>query len=150
LSYETTFADESTFLDDLADEDNPFNNSEPSGSAEAANKIEPSNSSESSKLEKAINYLRDELELPGSQDTSTLLGIPIYLGHGMEDEKVPTVQGQEAQELLQLLGFDVEFRRYDGLGHWYSPAMLHEIIQFLQRKTDIVPNEGSPEGGGAS
>lgn len=135
---------------DIEDEDNPFDDSEPSVFAEAANEIEHSNSSDTSKLEKAVNYLRDELELPEGQASSTPLDIPIYLGHGTEDVKVPTTQGEEAQALLQLLGFDVEFRRYDGLGHWYSPDMLHDIVQFLQRKTGIKPSEGSSAEVGAS
>ena len=137
--------------DDLEDEDNPFGDCGPSISADAANHIESPNFSETSKLEKASSYLRNELGIaPEGQPSSTPLEIPIYLGHGTEDEKVPTVQGQEAQELLQVLGLDVEFQRYDGLGHWYSPDMLHDIIQFLQRKTGIKPYEGSTEDVGTS
>ena len=37
-----------------------------------------------------------------------------------------------AAELLRLVDVDVEWKQYEGLGHWYSEGMLRDVVQFLQ------------------
>ena len=43
--------------------------------------------------------------------------IPLFLGHGAEDEKVPFDQGKDARDLMKCLGMDVEWKEYEGLAH---------------------------------
>ena len=57
--------------------------------------------------------------------------IPIFLGHGVLDEKVPVGLGREAAHCLRTLGATVEMKEYEGLGHWYSGRMLADIVRFL-------------------
>lgn len=84
-------------------------------------------------IQEAIDQLREEAELPqGSPSSLSFQSVPVFLGHGSEDEKVKFEDGHKAAELLKLLGMEVTFRRYDGLGHWYSPEMLGHIISFLR------------------
>lgn len=106
--------------------------------------------SQDSNLGKAVKYLRDELELDNADKntSNSLLEIPLFLGHGMEDPKVPVRLGEDANRLLGLIGFNVDFRLYDGLGHWYSSAMLQDILNFLEKnkrqaysKPNRVPGE---------
>jgi predicted esterase len=62
--------------------------------------------------------------------------IPVFLGHGTLDEKVPQAIGRDARDCLGLLGVDVTWRLYGGLGHCYSEEMLGDIIKFLRRNLD--------------
>ena len=55
----------------------------------------------------------------------------IFLGHGPEDEKVPIDMGHKAADFLLSSGFDVVFKEYNGLGHWYSSEMLADIVAFV-------------------
>lgn len=122
----------------LEGEENPFDDTG-TGTSISATESNLSSPSDGLKLQKAVRYLREELQLIAGPPSSTALQIPVYLGHGSDDEKVPTTLGQEAKEFLQILGFDVEFQLYKGLHHWYSPEMLRDIILFLHDKTGIQP-----------
>lgn len=42
---------------------------------------------------------------------------------------------REASSCLEALGVDVRWREYEKLGHWYSEAMLSDIVEFLREKT---------------
>ncbi|KAL8935695.1 MAG: hypothetical protein Q9211_004560 [Gyalolechia sp. 1 TL-2023] len=83
----------------------------------------------------AIAFLRDELDMPANGPTLTFKRIPLFLGHGVEDEKVPVRLGREAVSCLKHLGASVEWREYEGLGHWYSGAMLHDLVNTLKNVT---------------
>jgi predicted esterase len=91
-----------------------------------------------SKLEHAIEWLGGELER--SRDATQrcngaeLEKTPVFLGHGHEDEKVPLQLGSLASDCLKELGFDVRWREYPGLAHWYSSDMLHDIVVFLNER----------------
>ncbi|CAK3799082.1 Acyl- thioesterase [Lecanosticta acicola] len=91
---------------------------------------------EKSSLQEAIEYLREELEISGSdaspESTAT---VPRFLGHGTEDDRVPIKLGREAAQLLRRLELNVSFKEYEGLGHWYSPQMLTDIIEFIESST---------------
>ena len=82
--------------------------------------------------EQAMDYLREELEIPKRLDTLHIRNIPIFLGHGTEDEKVPLSRGREAVSCLRSLGADISLREYGGLGHWYSGQMLQDVVAFLK------------------
>lgn len=60
--------------------------------------------------------------------------IPIFMGHGTEDEKVGIEVGREAKNCLDLLEAGVKMVEYEGLGHWYSDKMLDDIFEFLGEK----------------
>lgn len=94
-----------------------------------------------SNLKRAVKYLREELELEtANRDaSSTVLMTPVFIGHGKEDPQVPIRLGEEANDLLRLIGLKVDFRLYDGLGHWYSSEMLQDIVGFFEQKTNVKP-----------
>ena len=113
------------------DETDPFSTSNGSGS-------EDDNATQSN-IDTALEFLREELDLPKPQETTdSLLRIPVFLGHGTEDEKVPIELDRKAQALFNTLGFDVCYNEYQNLGHWYSGQMLADIIEFLTRKTAVA------------
>jgi predicted esterase len=87
-----------------------------------------------SKLEKAVVWLREELDVPETGDESSppILSIPIFMGHGIKDEKVPLRFGRLAVEFLRGLGPNVQWNEYEELGHWYSEDMLRDVVQFLR------------------
>ena len=87
-----------------------------------------------SPVDQAIRYLRDELDLPEMSDCHPFQRIPIILGHGVDDEKVPVGLGEEATSCVRSLQGRVEFKRYERLGHWYSGAMLRDIANFVRER----------------
>lgn len=94
------------------------------------------------KFEKAVGWLREELQVEdigGQQSESPAIqSIPVFMGHGSDDEKVPSAFGKLANEFLGSLDVDVNWKEYDGLGHWYSEDMLRDIVCFLKGKKGIV------------
>jgi predicted esterase len=89
-----------------------------------------------SKFEKAVDWLREELGI--SQDDggvdeqcSPLQSIPVFMGHGRDDEKVPCYIGKLAADFLSGIDVNVTWRDYAGLGHWYSAAMLRDVVSFV-------------------
>lgn len=85
--------------------------------------------------QRAVTWLREQLDLPALQLPSDLLPVhrtPIFLGHGGQDEKVSIVLGRRASECLSELGASVCWKEYDDLGHWYSSEMLNDLLRFLQ------------------
>ncbi|KAG7289394.1 hypothetical protein NEMBOFW57_005765 [Staphylotrichum longicolle] len=84
---------------------------------------------------RVVKVLREMLELEGGgrrvNSRPKAFDTPIFLGHGTEDDKVPVVRGRGAAECLRAAGMRVEWREYNGLGHWYSADMLTDIASFL-------------------
>lgn len=92
----------------------------------------------------ASSRLRSELHLPpgAHPPIQHLHELGVFLGHGVEDEKVPVSLGREASNLLSDLGMKVSWKEYEGLGHWYSSEMLFDIVEFLQHQLyDPAPSE---------
>jgi len=59
---------------------------------------------------------------------------PIFLGHGVMDEKVSVRLGEEARDGLKGLGCDVQWKAYEELGHWYKvPDEIDDVVVFLGR-----------------
>ncbi len=93
-------------------------------------------------IEIAIEHLRAELDLPNTRANEDTvndanehrrpLEIPVFLGHGVNDDKVPFKYGKELATLLQKMGIGVKWKEYEGLGHWYSADMLRDVVTFLQ------------------
>lgn len=85
----------------------------------------------------AIDWLREQLEMPPSSTLRPpVQATPLFLGHGDLDEKVPIVLGRDASDCLRTLGVDVTWREYEGLEHWYSPAMLRELLDFVRSEAN--------------
>ena len=108
--------------------------------------------------EQAVEWLREEIDLPTSSTASmkavemstsgtspsTLLPfqqIPTFLAHGTEDEKVPVQLGRDARDCLVSMEIDLGWREYEGLGHWYSGPMLGDLVEFLVTKTEFSEAE---------
>jgi predicted esterase len=95
---------------------------------------------DNSLISRALESLREEIEFPEPASGTLasklkLQGIPLFLGHGTEDEKVPFELGKAAARCLEAMDVDVEWVEYSNLGHWYSGEMLKDMIDFLQGHT---------------
>lgn len=87
------------------------------------------------RLGQALGWLRDELEMSIEStvyNDISIRHIPIFIGHGTADEKVPYDFGKQAYDFLSGLGGHCRWYEYQDLGHWYSPEMLRGIVSFLQ------------------
>jgi predicted esterase len=88
------------------------------------------------KFHKTVAWLCEELEMTHDHqkdyDASSLQSIPVFMGHGTEDDKTPSDFGRLAAELLESVDVDVTWKEYNGLGHWYSAEMLGDIVEFLK------------------
>lgn len=95
----------------------------------------------------AVAWLKEELDLAS---VSSLLAseaasipapalpfqrTPIFLAHGTDDDRVDIRFGEEASACMTMLGAEGVWREYKGLEHWYSGAMLGDLVDFLREKT---------------
>ena len=83
----------------------------------------------------AVKWLKSELDEQGKTEELRFREIPLFLGHGMEDDRVCVCLGREAASFLKLLGVNVVMKEYDGLGHWYSGDMLNDLVGFVRLQT---------------
>ncbi|OAA68635.1 Phospholipase/carboxylesterase/thioesterase [Niveomyces insectorum RCEF 264] len=96
---------------------------------------------------RAIAWLREEIA-PANHAHSTaartrtiLADIPIFLGHGTEDQKVSIVLGREASSCLHDLGAGVCWKEYEALAHWYSGDLLQDMVRFIQAESKWAHQE---------
>lgn len=85
----------------------------------------------------AVSWLRDELQLNKvtlSDKTPIFQEIPIFLGHGIEDDRVSIILGRKASQCLAELKGRVCWNEYRGLGHWYSGDMLRSLVDFIYKE----------------
>ncbi|KAF7544931.1 hypothetical protein G7Z17_g9566 [Cylindrodendrum hubeiense] len=84
---------------------------------------------------KAQTFERDLLSLSylkraTKERTSCLT--PVFLGHGSVDEKVPCVLGESAAKVMRDSGYQVDWKCYEGQGHWYKiPDEIDDIVSFI-------------------
>ncbi|KAG8412955.1 hypothetical protein J3458_013378 [Metarhizium acridum] len=114
---------ESAVQDDV-DSDDPF--ARPGESQDATEQASPV---------KAQVVERDLLGLPlldcPSQE-KTACQTPVFLGHGVADDKVPCVLGEAAAQLMRNAGYQVEWKCYENQGHWYKiPDEIDDICSFI-------------------
>ncbi|KAL8652338.1 MAG: hypothetical protein Q9210_002737 [Variospora velana] len=83
----------------------------------------------------ATAFLCEELEISVKVHSMSFQRVPLFLGHGVEDEKVAVGLGRESVSCLKHLGAKAEWREYEGLGHWYSSGMLCDLVDSLKRLT---------------
>jgi hypothetical protein len=109
-----------------------------------------------SDAEKVVQWLREELQVDAEKTEKKgpfpFESIPVFMGHRAEDEKVPRKLGSLAAEFLDGIGVDVEWKEYEGLGHWYSADMLRDVVVFLKgldgwedTADKVVPLDGAAE-----
>jgi predicted esterase len=92
---------------------------------------------------RAVNFIRDIINLPlVSRETvaiDALQQMPIFLGHGSSDEKVPIELGKQCAQILgEDIGLDVTFKEHD-IGHWWKePDEIDDLIEFLKIKAGVT------------
>jgi predicted esterase len=101
------------------------------GGEEDIFEADPEVDAELDRVMKTVEWLREELNMPRGQTTTAFQRIPVFLGHGVEDNKVPVDIGCEAAGCLKALGVSAHWKEYGGLAHWYSRHMLSDIKEFL-------------------
>lgn len=89
------------------------------------------------KLEKAADWLLKELRIANADKDITkpvlpIRSIPVFLGHGKNDEEVPWGLGKGAAEFLDTIGMATVWKEYDRLDHWFSEDMLQDVVEFLK------------------
>jgi predicted esterase len=89
---------------------------------------------------KAVKFLREAVDM---EHTTGMVfqKTPVFLGHGIEDDKVSIGLGREAKTALELMGMDVQMKEYESLQHWYSENMLRDIFRFIKEKLKIEKAE---------
>lgn len=106
---------------------------------------ESSDGADRTSAQRAVAWLREQLDLPVLQLPPELLPvqrIPIFLGHGGQDEKVNIELGRRTIECLNKFGARVCWKEYDDLGHWYSDGMLNDFLHFLMENLGILKHAG--------
>lgn len=88
---------------------------------------------------RAANFTRDICDLPllplDSSAEPSFPRIPVFLGHGTEDNKVFLHLGMEAKMIIERLEVPLTWKTYD-FGHWWKePEEINDIVKFLE---DIV------------
>ncbi|KAM0323032.1 hypothetical protein ACHAQA_009131 [Verticillium albo-atrum] len=85
---------------------------------------------------KAAVFERDLLDLPPADHPSldnTAYSTPIFLGHGSADPKVPVSLGEDMAGTMKAAGYNVRWKSYQDLGHWYKiPDEIDDIVKFLR------------------
>lgn len=78
-------------------------------------------------------FLLEELEQLEKRPAMVFQRIPLFMGHGVEDEKVPVLLGRKAVSCLRVMGMKIEWCEYEKLGHWYSSEMLGGVAGFAEK-----------------
>jgi phospholipase/carboxylesterase len=73
--------------------------------------------------------LRDSL---AAQASAANRDLPIFMCHGQQDPVVPLQLGERSRDLLQSLGYSVDFCRYD-MSHSVCPEEVRDIASWLSR-----------------
>ncbi|KAF2869239.1 Alpha/Beta hydrolase protein [Massariosphaeria phaeospora] len=85
------------------------------------------------KFERAVAWLREELQASKhGGEIAPMQSISVFMGHGTDDDKVPCEIGRSAAEFLGGIDVKVDWKEFEGLGHWYSEDMLRDVVQFLK------------------
>jgi acetyl esterase/lipase len=124
-------------VDGLGDEDHSFDPFERAASEVLSDAMttRPGDSVPDA-LASSITRLREALEMPRQvSKLRPIASTPIFMGHGTEDEKVPVMLGRDTANRISSTGVRVSWNEYPGLGHWFSSAMLADIVQFLNQNT---------------
>ena len=83
----------------------------------------------------SASFLFEELEFSKKEPSMSFQQIPLFLGHGVHDEKVSIELGRDAASCLKTMGMKLQWSEYEGLAHWYSSEMLGDLVNFLRKAT---------------
>jgi predicted esterase len=86
---------------------------------------------------KVHDFVKELLALVNPERSKALgaLSTPISLGHGEADEKIVPALGEQACRVLRSTGFEVEWKSYEGQGHWYKiPDQIDDIAKFIRER----------------
>lgn len=84
--------------------------------------------------QRALCWLREEAQVPSASShlpDIVAREVPVFLGHGTEDDRVSVILGRNASLSMRDIGVDVVWKEYEGLGHWYSGPMRRNLVGFL-------------------
>ncbi|KAF3292873.1 hypothetical protein TWF132_005235 [Orbilia oligospora] len=96
-----------------------------------------------SPITEAIKFLKDNISFPRSskEDKIEVLETPVFLSHGVLDEKVLFRLGEQARDVLKGLGCRITWKEYGDLGHWYKiPDEIDHIRDFLTDSLELEAN----------
>ena len=68
-------------------------------------------------------------------DKDALIGLPIFVAHGMRDTLLPINQGRDARVKLSELPVELTYREYD-MGNEISYDSLQDITKWLEERLD--------------
>ncbi|RVD82470.1 uncharacterized protein DFL_006896 [Arthrobotrys flagrans] len=107
-----------------------------------ARRVQDKSLTNSFQLPQDLNYLlRTSWKGDGHLNHDT----PVLIGHGRDDAYVDFTLGSQARDILQNLGYKVDWREYKGAeqeGHWFKePEGLDDIVQFVKEKCTVSPLE---------
>lgn len=128
LPFASTLADFCKTMKDMGEEEEDIFERDPEDNG-GVDEIEPP--------AKAIRWLREELELlppTKSEEQPKSASVPLFLGHGVDDDTVGVELGRSAVNVVRSLGYEAEWHEYEGLGHWYSAKMLRDLVSFLDAR----------------
>ncbi|KAF3274961.1 hypothetical protein TWF970_007664 [Orbilia oligospora] len=94
-------------------------------------------------ITEAIGFLKDNISFPSSSKKNKIevLETPMFLGHGVLDEKVLFRLGEQARDVLMGLRCKITWKAYDDLGHWYKvPDEIDHIRDFLTDSLELEAN----------
>ncbi|TGO69245.1 hypothetical protein BOTNAR_0013g00170 [Botryotinia narcissicola] len=85
------------------------------------------------------SWLRRQLSLPSLQSRddvtiSTGGDMNILLAHGTTDTKVKLEWGEDMRRVLETMGYSVEWKLYEGLGHVIIPEELTYMASFIRKE----------------
>ena len=62
--------------------------------------------------------------------------MPIWVFHGTEDKSIPVSESQNMVNRLQEMGYDVQFTKYEGVGHnaWVQAYNTEELYVWLMKQ----------------
>jgi predicted esterase len=86
---------------------------------------------------KVHDYVKELLTLVSPERSKAMgaLSTPVSLGHGEKDNKIIPAFGEQACRVLRSTGFEVEWKSYEGQGHWYKiPDQIDDIAKFIRER----------------
>ena len=76
-------------------------------------------------------YLPLSATLPAERSAAND-GLPIFMAHGQYDDIIPLRRAEQSRQLLEQLGYPVEWRAYP-MPHSVCPDEIEDISRFLAR-----------------
>lgn len=66
------------------------------------------------------------------EEVKKVLGMRVWIGHGDADTVVRYQVGRGVYKAVKVLGMEVEWKRYEGLGHWWRcPDEIDDVVRFM-------------------